>query len=122
MGDSVLLTVHADIQQDGCPGLDQVLAALPTTMNRMVLDTQHVSFMDSSGLHLLDHVVRHAAARGAHLTTRGWQPQPRHVLRLALGLSTAGEGLRAEARAALDRPPEVTRGPSGTIGDPTRRR
>ncbi|MFG2138365.1 STAS domain-containing protein [Streptomyces sp. NPDC048650] len=102
MGDTVLLVLNGELDHETEPALRRTLAALPGTLSSVVLDMQHVPFMDSAGLHFLRGMHRHTARHGISLFTRGWQAQPRFVLEAALHLDLTGADLSSAVRAALD--------------------
>ena len=66
-GSTVLVT--GDLDLASVPALEaQILAALETRPGHLIIDLSDVSFIDSSGVHLLERIRREARERGVALT------------------------------------------------------
>ncbi|MEU6098114.1 STAS domain-containing protein [Streptomyces sp. NPDC047079] len=79
--DRTLITVSGDIDRQTCPELAQA-AAVPLDGRTLHLEMSGVSFMDSSGLHLLLLLRRRLHEDGGRLVVTGLQRQPTRLLHL----------------------------------------
>ncbi len=86
-GETVAATVRGDVDLTSAPGLEAALAgavrARPAP-EALVVDLGGVTFLDSSGVHVLLAVHRRAAARGVRLVLRPAPPDVHRVFALCL--------------------------------------
>ncbi|MGW4439621.1 STAS domain-containing protein [Streptomyces sp. NPDC004596] len=79
----VVITVAGELDFDTCPRITQATDAVSIRDRTLCLDMAGVSFMDASGLALLQSLHRHSEAQGGALELSGLQAQPRRVMELA---------------------------------------
>ncbi|MEU3459562.1 STAS domain-containing protein [Streptomyces sp. NPDC006733] len=71
-----MITPCGDLDRPASPALGAALAALPPTLDGVILDMGRVLFMDGAGVRFLEELRGYAVAHSAHLVSFGWQPQP----------------------------------------------
>ncbi|MEW2256847.1 STAS domain-containing protein [Streptomyces sp. NPDC047869] len=103
----VMLTVAGELDFDTCPRITQVTDTVSIRNRTLCLDLAGVSFMDASGLSLLQRLHRHTEAEGGTLELSGLQEQPRRILALtaadARGHVDAGSGATVKSPAPTAR-------------------
>jgi anti-sigma B factor antagonist len=103
LDDRAIVLPRGDIDLSTAPAmLRDARAALALTVERIVVDLRHVTFMDSSGIHALNAARIEAAEHGIGFTLASVPPQPRTVLEIT--------GL-AEVFGLAPRPGSVLREP-----------
>ncbi|MET8585793.1 STAS domain-containing protein [Streptomyces collinus] len=90
----VVVTVVGELDFDTCPRITQVTDTVIIRDRTLRLDLAGVSFLDASGLGLLQLLNEHAGVQGGLLELSGLQSQPRRVLELT--------GMGAQFRTAPD--------------------
>ncbi|MGW0286248.1 STAS domain-containing protein [Streptomyces sp. NPDC003236] len=95
-----MITVAGELDFDTCPRITRVTDTVSIRDRVLCLDLAGVSFMDASGLGLLQSLLRDTEAEGGTLELSGLQDQPRRVLELT------GTDARRHVRA----------GPGTTLG------
>ncbi|CAK7284931.1 ANTAR domain-containing protein [Streptomyces sp. RM1] len=86
-GRRALLTAHGELVHGATNTLAEALAGLPSGITEVELDLAGVTFMDTTGLALLDLLTEYGDRQGVRVTTGRWRGQPRRVLEL-IGLDT----------------------------------
>jgi anti-sigma B factor antagonist len=105
-GDSMVVTVHGDLDIVTSPQLDECLTQAEKSHNRIILDLADVSFLDTSALAVIVGHWKRAEAAGGTLALAGARYRYTKTLwitGLADKLSlydTVGEGLAAQPKAA----------------------
>ncbi|MEW1645431.1 STAS domain-containing protein [Streptomyces sp. NPDC091219] len=92
-GGRAVITPRGAVDRDTQPHLYAAVDSLPASLTTVTRDLCKVTFMDSAGLHLLEHQHRILHTRGGTLQLNGPQPQPLHLLHLAAHLYPAGPWL-----------------------------
>jgi anti-sigma B factor antagonist len=88
-GDEVVIVLAGEVDPHTCPQLRAVLAdAVAGAPSRIVVDTQNIEFVDSSGLRALLQAQQAQAARQATLELRSPSPIMRRLLRVTALEST----------------------------------
>ncbi|MFJ7154364.1 STAS domain-containing protein [Streptomyces sp. NPDC101118] len=75
----LVLAVAGELDFETCPGVSRVTEVLPLRGQTLTVDLSSVTFIDSSGLHLLLALRRRADREGASLELAG---VPQHALRM----------------------------------------
>ncbi|MFJ6941040.1 STAS domain-containing protein [Streptomyces sp. NPDC101132] len=78
----LVLTVAGELDFDTCPLVSGAVAVLPLWGRVLTVDLSAVTFMDSSGLHLLIALCRRADREGGSLELTGVPAQALRVLEL----------------------------------------
>ncbi|MFJ9924905.1 anti-anti-sigma factor [Streptomyces misionensis] len=86
-GRRALLAAHGELVHGAPDTVAETLAALPSGITEVELDLAGVTFMDTTGLALLDLLTEYGVRQGVRVTTCRWRGQPRRVLEL-IGLDT----------------------------------
>ncbi|MFG2138377.1 STAS domain-containing protein [Streptomyces sp. NPDC048650] len=82
-GTTAIVAVHTDIDYDMCAELQSTTAGLPPAVTQISLRMDDVSFMDISGLHLLEGLRSRTRALDGRLVVDGMGRQPVSLLRHA---------------------------------------
>jgi len=105
-GDSVVVTIHGDLDIVTSPGLDDCLTELETSHDRIILDLADVDFLDTSALAVIVGHWKKAESAGGMLGLAGARYRYTKTLwitgladRLTL-YETVDQGLTAQAKAA----------------------
>jgi anti-sigma B factor antagonist len=105
-GDSVVVTIHGDLDIVTSPVLDECLTELETSHNRIILDLADVDFLDTSALAVIVGHWKKAESAGGMLGLAGARYRYTKTLwitgladRLSL-YETVDQGLAAQAKAA----------------------
>jgi anti-sigma B factor antagonist len=105
-GDSVVVTIHGDLDIVTSPGLDVCLTELETSHDRIILDLADVDFLDTSALAVIVGHWKKAESAGGTLGLAGARYRYTKTLwitgladRLPL-YETVDQGLTAQAKTA----------------------
>ncbi|MER6473148.1 STAS domain-containing protein [Streptomyces collinus] len=111
----VVVTVVGELDFDTCPRITQVTDKVIIRDRTLCLDLAGVSFLDASGLGMLQLLNEHAGVQGGLLELAGLQSQPRRVLELtgmaARFRTAAASGPDAHPGAAAQPPSECHAAP-----------
>ncbi|MFG2265742.1 STAS domain-containing protein [Streptomyces sp. NPDC048720] len=78
----IMISVAGELDFDTCPRITEVTDDVSLGDRTLCLDMAGVSFMDASGLTLLQSLNRNTEAQGGTLELSGLQEQPRRILEL----------------------------------------
>lgn len=105
-GDSVVVSIHGDLDIVTSPGLDECLTELESSHDRIILDLADVDFLDTSALAVIVGHWKKAESAGGMLGLAGARYRYTKTLwitgladRLSL-YETVDQGLSAQAKTA----------------------
>jgi anti-sigma B factor antagonist len=91
-GAAIVLALRGELDLVGASPLASALeAAIAAGQSRIVLELRHLTFIDGSGVGMIERARQRLRAQGGELTVRHPQPHVRRVFELCRALSGLGE-------------------------------